>query len=207
MSTTVRTPPRRRGPALTAAAVSLLLLAGCSPDDADPVATPAVTEGASEGASEEADSVTASEPFAAIPTDGSEPGTQLDVGGPGLTEMCSGGGMPFPVDATNVSCEEYDGIPVSPDAEWGGSVGDRLEPGTYWAVLVCDGIESVEIKFDTAPGLPSAATEIPCADGGGAARVELGTVEAEATSDWGVRTRNAMPGTYLFYLVREGQTA
>lgn len=142
----------------------------------------------------------------AIPTDGSEPSTALDIGGPGLGQRCFDSDLPIPVDIVgSLACET---TPAMSDAELGriqGPVwsGEALEPGTYWVVLVCSGPGGYSFG-STTPGL-SAEMTMECDPDGRAVRQELGTLaEAAVVTVSGGPT--AGDATYMKWLVREGKT-
>ncbi len=140
---------------------------------------------------------------AAIPTDGSTPGTALDVGGPGLAQLCEQTTMPIPADVINIICG---GALVGHTAPPGvaGSSSVSFDPGTYWVVLVCDAPGTVVVSLDV-PGLP-AQTTLACATDGTAVYQRLGTVAGATVGDVG-NSGTATATTdlnYLIYLVREG---
>ncbi|GHS85762.1 hypothetical protein AGMMS50218_04070 [Actinomycetota bacterium] len=140
----------------------------------------------------------------AVPGDGSEPGTGMDIGGPGLEQRCIDGDLPLPLDmVASVSCvtvpDSFDVTqPMGPALS-----GVTLDPGTYWVVLVCSGPGG--FTFGSAvPGL-SAEVEVPCPEDGRAARQKLGTVTDAA--DGNITGHPSTGGaTYAFWLVREGKS-
>lgn len=142
----------------------------------------------------------------AIPTDGSEPSTALDIGGPDLEQRCLDSDLPIPVDMVgSLACEV---TPEMADAELGqiqGPVwsGVSLEPGTYWVVLVCSGPGGYSFG-STTPGL-SAGMAMDCDPDGRAVRQELGTLTEESvvTVSGGPTAGDA---TYMKWLVRAGKT-
>lgn len=142
--------------------------------------------------------------FVAVPTDGSPPDRALDVGGPGLKQMCVDNAMPIPADLITVGCAAGVAGETVPTQGFSSSANVQLDPGTYWIVLACDAPGTFALET-TVPGL-TPRTTLKCADDGSAVRRRLGTVDAAASGD--VTSLVFTSGTtYLHWIVREGKTS
>lgn len=143
----------------------------------------------------------------AIPTDGSEPSTALDIGGPDLEQRCLDSELPLPVDLVgSLACEIAPEMSDSDLDRIQGSIwsGVTLEPGTYWVVLVCSGPGGY--SFGSATPDLSAGMTVECDPEGRAVRQELGTLTKESvvTVSGGPTAGDV---TYMKWLIREGKTA